>query len=48
MITVRAGCAKNGTARSMPMNQLLTDILKSVKLANYQSDKAFCNHHNIA
>jgi hypothetical protein len=35
MITVRAGYAKNGEAHSVPMNQLLTDILKSVKLANY-------------
>ena len=43
MITVRAGYAKNGEARSMPMNQLLTDILKSVKLANNQGDRGFCN-----
>ena len=43
MITVRAGYAKNGEARSVPMNQLLTDMLKSVKLANYSSDRVFCN-----
>jgi integrase len=43
MITVRAGYAKNDEARSVPMNQLLTGILKSVKLANNQSDKVFCN-----
>jgi len=43
IITVRAGYAKNGEARSVPMNQLLTDTLKSVKLANYQGDKVFCN-----
>jgi integrase len=43
MITVRAGYAKNGEARSVPMNQLLTGTLKSVRLANYQGDKVFCN-----
>jgi integrase len=43
VISVRAGYAKNGEARSVPMNQLLTDILKSVKLANYQGDRVFCN-----
>ena len=43
MITVRAGYAKNGEARSVPMNQLLTDILKSVKLANNRGDRVFCN-----
>jgi integrase len=43
MITVRAGYAKNGEARRVPMNQLLTDILKSVKLANNQGDRVFCN-----
>ena len=43
MITVRAGYAKNGEARSVPMNQLLTATLKSVKLANNQADRVFCN-----
>jgi integrase len=43
MITVRADYAKNGEARSVPMNQLLTDTLKSVKLANYQGERVFCN-----
>jgi integrase len=43
MITVRAGYVKNGEARSVPMNQLLTDILKSVKLANSRGDRLFCN-----
>jgi integrase len=41
MITVRAGYAKNGEARTVPMKQLLTDILKSVKLANKQGDRVF-------
>jgi integrase len=43
MITVRGGYAKNGEARRVPMNQLLTETLKSVKLANYQGDRVFCN-----
>jgi integrase len=43
VIAVRAGYAKIGEARSVPMNQLLTDILKSVKLANYQGDKDSCD-----
>ena len=43
MITVRAGYAQNNEARSVPMNQLLTDILKSVKLANNRGDRVFCN-----
>jgi integrase len=42
MITVRASYAKNGEARRVPMNQLLTDILKSVKLANNQYERVFC------
>jgi integrase len=47
MITVRAGYAKNGGARHVPMNQLLTDTLKSVKLANYQVDRVFCNREGV-
>ncbi len=43
MITVCAGYAKYGEAHSLPMNHLLTDILKSVRLANYQGDRGFCN-----
>jgi integrase len=47
MITVRAGYAKNGEARSVPMNQLLTDTLKSVKLAHNQGDWVFCNRDGM-
>jgi integrase len=43
MLTVRTGSGTNGEARSVPMNQLLTETLKSVKLANYQGDRVFCN-----
>jgi integrase len=43
-ITVRANYAKNGEAHSVPMNQLLTDIWKSAKLANYQDERVFCSH----
>ena len=47
MITVRAGYAKHGEARSVPMNQLLTDILKSVKIADTQGDKVFCSREGM-
>lgn len=40
---MRAGYAKNGDARSVPMNELLTDMLKSVKLRNCQSEWVFCS-----
>jgi hypothetical protein len=43
MITLRAGSAKDSEAPSSPMKQLLTGILKSVKLVNYQGEKVFCN-----
>jgi hypothetical protein len=43
MCAVRADHAKNGEARRVQMNQSLTDILKSVKLANYQGERAFCS-----
>jgi integrase len=43
MIMVRASHAGNGEPRGVPMNQLLTDTLKSVKLANNQGNRAFCN-----
>lgn len=41
MTTVRAGYVKNGTAPNVPMNQLLTDVLESVKLAYTQSEQVF-------
>jgi integrase len=47
MITVRAGYAKNGEARRVPMNQLLTDILKSVKLANSEYGRVFCTRDGM-
>jgi hypothetical protein len=47
MLTVRAGSAKNGEAPSSPMKQLLTGILKSVKLVNYQDEKVLCNREGM-
>lgn len=43
MIAVRAGYTKNDEARSVPINQLLTEILKSVKLANRLIGRISCN-----
>ena len=43
MITVRASYAKDWEARSVPMNQLLTAALKSVKLAHNWGGRVFCN-----
>jgi hypothetical protein len=47
MITVRAGSAKNSEAPSSLMKQLLTGILKSVKLLNYQDESVFCNREGM-
>jgi integrase len=45
VVTVRAGYAKNGEARSVPMNQVLTDTLKTVKLQEIEGERVFCNRH---
>lgn len=43
VVTVRAGYAKNGEARSVPMNQVLTATLKTVKLQRVEGEEVFCN-----
>ena len=48
VITVRASHVKNGEPHSVPMNQLLTDTLKSVKLADNQGDRVFCNREGMS
>ena len=48
LITVRAGYAKNGDARGVPMNELLTETLKSVKLANDQYEWVFDRREGMA
>jgi integrase len=41
-ITVRAGYAKNGESRTVPMNEVLTTTLKAVKLDSADREKVFC------
>jgi hypothetical protein len=48
MITVRAGSAKNSEAPSSLMKRLLTGILKSVTLLNYQGERVFCNREGMS
>jgi integrase len=43
MITVRAGYAKNGESRTVPMNEVLTTTLKAVKLHSADGERVFCN-----
>jgi integrase len=45
VVTVRAGYAKNGEARSVPMNNTLTMLLKSGRLNAAEGDRVFCNRH---
>jgi integrase len=45
VVTVRAGYAKNGEARSVPMNDTLTMVLKSGTLHAAKGDQVFCNQH---
>jgi integrase len=45
-ITVRAAYAKNGEARSMPMNEVLTTTLKTVNLQTADGEKVFCSRQN--
>jgi integrase len=45
VVTVRAGYAKNGEARSVPMNDTLTMLLKSAKLHAAEGGRVFCNRH---
>ena len=45
VVTVRAGYAKNGEARSVPMNDTLTMLLKSAKLHAAEGERVFCNRH---
>jgi integrase len=48
VVTVQAGYAKNGEARSVPMNQVLTTTLKAVKLQGAEGEGVFCNRQGTA
>jgi integrase len=43
VVTVRAGYAKNGEGRSVPLNDTLTMVLKSAKVSKINEEKVFCN-----
>jgi hypothetical protein len=45
VITVKAGYAKNGEARSVPMNDTLTMLLKSAKVNAAEGERVFCNRY---
>ncbi len=45
VVSVRAGYAKNGEARSVPMNDTLTMELKSAKVNPTEGERVFCNRH---
>jgi integrase len=45
VITVKAGYANNGEARSVPMNDTLTMLLKSAKVNAAEGERVFCNRY---
>ena len=40
---MRAGYAKNGEGRSVPLNDTLTMVLKSAKVSETNGERVFCN-----
>jgi integrase len=44
-VTIRAGYAKNGESRTVPMDEVLTTILKAAKLGSADGEKVFCSRH---
>ena len=45
MITVRAAYAKNGESRSVPMNKVLTETLRAVRMTALATAHVFCTLH---
>jgi integrase len=43
VVTVRAAYAKNGESRSVPMNKVLTEILRDVRMVALATEQVFCN-----
>jgi integrase len=43
MITVRAGYVKNGESRSVPMNKVLTETLKAIRISGPSEGVVFCS-----
>ena len=46
-MTVRAAYAKNGESRSVPMNKVLTETLRAVRMTALARDHVFCNRHGV-
>ena len=47
VITVRAAYAKNGEGRSVPMNKLLTETLKAIRMSASSAQHVFCNYDGV-
>jgi integrase len=45
IITVRAAYAKSGESRSVPMNKVLTETLKAIRINNSSTDVVFQSRH---
>jgi integrase len=47
MITVRTAYAKNGESCSMPMNKLLTQTLKVIRMSASTTQQVFCTRDGV-
>jgi site-specific recombinase XerD len=47
VITVRAAYVKNGESRSVPMNKVLTETLRAVRMTGLATERVFCNQHGV-
>jgi integrase len=47
VITVRAVYARNGERRSVPMNKLLTELLKAIRMSASTTQYMFCKHDGM-
>ena len=48
MITVRAAYAKNGESRGVPMNDVLTDMLQTIRIKADKMGPVFCSRQGMA
>jgi len=42
-VTVRAAYAKNSASRTVPMNKVLTEALRAVRMTRLATEHVFCN-----
>ena len=47
VVTVQTAYAKNGDARGVPMNDILTTMLQAIKMTTTTDDLVFCNRNGI-